>query len=364
MSTHFSLKSASVITDYLFKFRIFSLPAICWICSTLIGFGTVNGRLSLFVIGLSFIISIFLLKNIKWNISSTFSFLLVISFLLAYFFFYKTPNMPQHLDGKLNPILYVFKAFPTLFSFFIIFALPSLKQKKLFFIGIALGMFVFAIINSIATLVYLEPPYYGKAYHFFYKMEYNSPGITILASMLPIVLFCFNGYLLKIDKKLKWQNVFFLFVFLISLFISFLFSARTFFFLIIANIIILVLIRLWKIYSIPNKGIYYKFIIGFLILFVSCSSIYFFLKETYIGQRIMNGIYSEKLNHHVDYWNTIKKDFFIYPKITIGSEYTFWYHNIFFDSHKTSGPITALILYIYSVFYFFNCIKKIFKKRL
>ncbi|MGE9036092.1 DUF1229 domain-containing protein, partial [Leptospira interrogans] len=60
MSTHFSLKSASVITDYLFKFRIFSLPAICWICSTLIGFGTVNGRLSLFVIGLSFIISIFL----------------------------------------------------------------------------------------------------------------------------------------------------------------------------------------------------------------------------------------------------------------------------------------------------------------
>ncbi|EMY22803.1 hypothetical protein LEP1GSC115_2140, partial [Leptospira interrogans serovar Australis str. 200703203] len=53
------------------------------------------------------------------------------------------------------------------------------------------------------------------------------------------------------------------------------------------------MIRLWKIYSIPNKGIYYKFIIGFLILFVSCSSIYFFLKETYIGQRIMNGIYSE-----------------------------------------------------------------------
>ncbi|EMO30274.1 hypothetical protein LEP1GSC170_6229 [Leptospira interrogans serovar Bataviae str. HAI135] len=93
------------------------------------------------------------------------------------------------MDGKLNPILYVFKAFPALFSFFIIFALPSLEQKKLFFIGIALGMFVFAIINSIATLIYLEPPYYGNAYHFFYKMEYNSPGITILASMLPIVLF-------------------------------------------------------------------------------------------------------------------------------------------------------------------------------
>ncbi|OCC30885.1 O-antigen polymerase [Leptospira interrogans serovar Canicola] len=52
-------------------------------------------------------------------------------------------------------------------------------------------MFVFAIINSIATLVYLEPPYYGKAYHFFYKMEYNSPGITILASMLPIRSFLF-----------------------------------------------------------------------------------------------------------------------------------------------------------------------------
>lgn len=132
MSARFSLKSASVIADYLFKFRVFSLPVICWICAILIGFGTINGRLSLFVIGLSFIISVLLLKNTKWNFSSTFSLLLVVSFLLTYYFFYKTPNMPQHLDGKLNPILYVFKAFPALFSFFIIFALPSLKQKKFF----------------------------------------------------------------------------------------------------------------------------------------------------------------------------------------------------------------------------------------
>ncbi|EMG22579.1 hypothetical protein LEP1GSC150_0394 [Leptospira interrogans serovar Copenhageni str. LT2050] len=52
-------------------------------------------------------------------------------------------------------------------------------------------------------------------------------------------------------------------------------------------------------------------------MFVSCSSIYFFLKETYIGQRIMNGIYSEKLNHHVDYWNTIKKDFLYTLKLQL-----------------------------------------------
>ncbi|EMO07722.1 hypothetical protein LEP1GSC137_4232 [Leptospira borgpetersenii str. Noumea 25] len=62
-------------------------------------------------------------------------------------------------------------------------------------------MLLFAIINSAATVVYLESPYYGKAFHFFYKIKYNSPGITILASMLPIVLFCFNGYLLKINKN-------------------------------------------------------------------------------------------------------------------------------------------------------------------
>ncbi|EMO60295.1 PF06797 family protein [Leptospira borgpetersenii serovar Pomona str. 200901868] len=362
MSARFSLKSASVIADYLFKFRIFSLPVICWICSILIGLGTVNGRLSLFTLGLSFLISILLLKNIKWNISSIFSLLLIVSFLLTYFFFYKTPNMPQHLDGKLNPVLYVFKAFPVLFSFFIIFALPSSKQKRLFFVGIALGMLLFAIINSAATVVYLESPYYGKAFHFFYKIKYNSPGITILASMLPIVLFCFNGYLLKINKKLKSENVFFVVVFLISLSISFLFSARTFFFLIIANIIVLVLIRLWKIYSVPDKSVYYKFFIGLLILFISGSFIYFFLKETYIGQRIMNGIYSEKLNHHIDYWNTVKKGFFVYPKITIGSEYTFWYHNVFFDSHKTSGPITTLILYIYSFFIFIIAFKNSLQK--
>ncbi|EMO07750.1 hypothetical protein LEP1GSC137_4233 [Leptospira borgpetersenii str. Noumea 25] len=80
----------------------------------------------------------------------------------------------------------------------------------------------------------------------------------------------------------------------------------------------MVLIRLWKIYSIPDKSVYYKFFIGLLILFISGSFIYFFLKETYIGQRIMNGIYSEKLNHHIDYWNTVKKGFFDILKLRSG----------------------------------------------
>ncbi|AXR69260.1 DUF1229 domain-containing protein [Leptospira mayottensis] len=356
------LKNTFATADYIFKLRIFSLPIVCWICSILIGLGIVNGRLSLFTIGLSFLISILLLKNAKWNISSIFSLLLIISFLLAYFFFYKTPNMPQHLDGKLNPVLYVFKAFPVLFSFLIIFALPSSKQKRLFFVGIALGMLLFAIINSAATVVYLKSPYYGKAFHFFYKIEYNSPGITILASILPIVLFCFNGYLLRINKKLKSKNVFFIIVFLISIFISFLFSARTFFFLVIANAIALILVQIWEVFRVSNKSIYYKFIIVFLVLFVLCLLIFLFLKETYVGERILNGIYLEKINHHIDYWNAIKKDFFVYPKMPVGSKYSFWYHNVFFDSHKTSGPITALILYIYSFFIFAIVCKNTFKR--
>ncbi|MDI7158228.1 DUF1229 domain-containing protein [Leptospira santarosai] len=356
------LKNTFVIADSIFKFRIFSLPIVCWICSILIGLGNVNGRLSLFTIGLSFLISILLLKNAKWNIPSIFSLSLIVSFLLAYFFFYKTPNMPHHLDGKLYPILYVFKAFPTLFSFFIIFALPSSKQKRLFFIGIALGMLLLAIINSVATLAYLESPYYGKAFHFFYKIEYNSPGITILASMLPIVLFCFNGYLLRINEKLKSENAFFIVVFLISLSISFLFSARTFFFLIIANVIVLTLVRLCKMFLVSNKSVYYKFIIIFLTLFVLCLLLYLFLEKTYVGGRILNGIYSEKINHHIDYWNAVKKDFFVYPRMPVGPEYTFWYHNLFLDSHKTSGPITALLLYAYAFFIFVIACKNTFKR--
>ncbi|EMO53654.1 DUF1229 domain-containing protein [Leptospira noguchii] len=352
------------MVNFIFRFRILSLPAVCWVCSILIGFGTIYGRLSLFTIGLSLMISLLLLKQAKWNMYSILSLLLIVSFLLAYFFFYKIPVMPSSLDGKLNPIIYVFKAFPVLLSFLIISILPNLKQKELFFIGIALGMFVFAIINSIATLIYLEPPYYGKAFHFFYKIKYNSPGITILVSMLPIILFCFSGYIVEIKKKLNPKLFFFVGVLGISTSISALFSARSFFFILMANVISFFVIRMYKNFLKSDRSIYYKIGICLVAIIVLLIGFYFFIERTYIGERIRYGVYSEKIKHHVDYWNTVKDNFFVYPEISFKENNTFWYHNVFFDSHKTSGPITALILYIYSFFIFIIALKNSLKRDL
>ncbi|EMJ93154.1 DUF1229 domain-containing protein [Leptospira alstonii] len=341
-----------MVIDHLFKFRVSSFSIVLWICSISIGLGTVNGRLSLLTIGLCFIISILLMRQAKWSVSSALALALIISFLLAYFFFYRTPVMPEHIDGKLYPISYAFKAFPVLFSFFIIFALPNAKQKEFFFIGIAFGMFLFAIINSIATFVYLDPPYYGKAFHFFNKAEYNSPGITILASILPIVLFCLNGYLFDIKKKSRWKHLFFLIILSVSISISFLFNARTFFYIIILNVFFITAIQLWKLFFTSSLNKVYKVIVALLSVSFLSFIFYIFLQDTQIGQRILHGEYSIKLKHYIDYWNAVKDGFFIYPKISIENNGTFWYHNVFFDSHKTSGPITALILYVYSFFIF------------
>lgn len=347
--------------DYLFKPRVFSFPIVLWICSISIGFGTVHGRLSLLTIGLCFIISILLMRQVKWSIPSALALPLILSFLLAYFFFYKTPFMPEHIDGKLYPISYAFKAFPVLFSFFIIFALPNAKQKEFFFIGIAFGMFLFAIINSIATFVYLDPPYYGKAFHLFNKAEYNSPGITILASILPIVLFCLNGYLFDIKKKSRWKHLFFLMILTVSISISFLFNARTFFYIIILNVFFMTTIQLRRLFFASSLNKVYKVTIALLSILFLSFIFYMFLQDTKIGQRILHGEYSIKLKHYIDYWNTIKNGFFIYPQISIENNGTFWYHNVFFDSHKTSGPITALLLYIYSFFIFVIAVINSFK---
>lgn len=338
------------MSEYVFKLKIFSLPVVCWLCSMMFGFGIVNGRLTLLAITFAIVIFVLLIKKTEWkNIFAVIGLVLISAFLYTYYVFYKIPMMPAHIDGSIQRTGYLLKALPVLFSYLIVFALPEKKQKENFFIGIALGMLLFAIVNSVATLIYLDPPYYGRAFHYFHKTEYNSPGITILASMLPLILFCFNGYLFEIKDAWKKETIFFITVLVVSVSISFLFSARTLFFIMTGNVFVLFLIRLWNFYSISTRSVYYKLGIGFLALFLFILSIYCFLKFTYIGQRVMTGVYSEKINHHIDYWQTVRNGFFVYPKITIGASFTFWYHNVFFDSHKTSGPITALILYGYAL---------------
>ncbi|MBM9577283.1 DUF1229 domain-containing protein [Leptospira sp. 201903070] len=337
---------------FLFKVRLFSLPAIYWVCSLLIGFGSVSVRLSLLTIVLSFSLSIYLLRRIKLNIFSILLLLLLVGFLFTYYLFYEVPVLPNEIDGKLYLVWYLFKALPVFFSFLIILGLPDATQKKLFFIGIAFGMFLFAIVNTLATVAYLDPPYYGKAYHLFLRSEYNSPGITILASMLPIALFCFEGYFSEIKTHLKAKQLFFGVVFLISLFISFLFSARTFFFIVLLNVVVLSVIWLWRSLVFSEKSRIYKISISLVVAISLILLIFFFLNFTEIGQRMLHGVYSEKINHQVDYWTTIRKGFFVYPKIQINSSFTFWYHNFFYDTHKTSGPFTALLIYAYFIISF------------
>ena len=81
-----------------------------------------------------------------------------------------------------------------------------------------------------------------------------------------------------------------------------------------------------------------------------------------IKDRILNGTYTVKMQHTTDYWMQISKNFFIYPKAEYNHSEHSWFHNYFYDVHRTSGPITAILTYSFFIFVLTISIKNYFSK--
>ncbi|PJZ89451.1 DUF1229 domain-containing protein [Leptospira levettii] len=247
----------------------------------------------------------------------------------------------------LNYLEYSLKSITLVCSFFAIgFQSSSIFQRNAL-ISISLGMLCFALVTTLFTIVYLDPPYYGKAIHPIGKFEMNSPGTTILGSISAILSICFLSE--KTNKNPSYIAMT-LFLLICALFISFIFSARTLFF----AFLILILIKSFTYRQAFGIGKNSNSALHFFLFLIFSLLLYFFLRELtlirVLEKRIVNGDYLIKFQHSLDYFAQISEDFYIYPKADYKFTYHNWFHNFFYDVHRTSGPITALATYTLFVF--------------
>ncbi|MCW7493183.1 DUF1229 domain-containing protein [Leptospira sp. 2 VSF19] len=187
-----------------------------------------------------------------------------------------------------------------------------------------------------STLITADPPYYGRAYEFFTGSRVNSPGTTLLASFSSLLLLGFLG-----DKNVKEKRLLYFLLgisILISLSISYIFIARTYFF-VLAIGTVFVVIR----YASETKNLSFLFYFVFVVISILISVFEFLLPED-LSDRIVNGVYSRKIQHSIDYFSQIGQNFFIYPKSHLILD-EFWFHNFFSDVHRSSGPYAAIFAY-------------------
>jgi hypothetical protein len=100
-------------------------------------------------------------------------------------------------------------------------------------------------------------------------------------------------------------------------------------------------------------------ILTILTFLVSYSNITLLVR---IKDRILYGEYMVKAQHTIDYWSQVKNGFWIYPKAEFSLKENNWFHNFFFDVHRTSGPVTAIIAYTIFLLTFGLSVINVFRK--
>lgn len=342
-----------IMVKYCYLSRISIIKKIFLIIPFLVGVGFIHVWVTaLLAISTSFFLLLrFKLRNIN------FKEILMVSLWVSFFFLYFYNYVPPEIDNIFVPISgkwYLINVVPVLLVSTLLVLSHDTWAKIEIILAISAGMFVFAIANSLCTLVILKPPYYGRAFHSVHHYVYNSPGTTILGSILPLVMIAFYGF--KLSQRKNYNLILFI-VISISILISLMFLARTTILMIFFSIGLKfgtsVIGRTNKV--IPRKDIIR---IVLLIIFVVIVLSLFTNYPSKLIERFVNGHYLIKLQHQIDYWNQVTYDFWSYPKarITMAEVY---FHNFFYDSHRTSGPFTAIISYIIYGFTIFNTFKLI-----
>ncbi len=264
--------------------------------------------------------------------------ILWVLFFYFYYRFYKAPDLPDGWVGGIDLEAFLRNS-TNLLSVFLIIALERSSSRKVKVLScLPMGMLAFASLNTIFTLIKLEPPYYGRTYSFMLDIVYNSPGTTILGSMLSIYLIAF---------KKGFQNISKIFWILLVLalgfgsWISVLFTARTFFLVLILAILLLIAINGVQTFKLGLD----KYLL-FLAFFSFGSLLIFYMNGDFLirtMERLKTGDYSEKLLHHKDYFAQVRNSFWQYPRSTFTYPWHFWFHSFLPDVHRTSGPYTLLV---------------------
>ncbi|TGM60655.1 DUF1229 domain-containing protein [Leptospira vanthielii] len=317
----------------LFSQSSYPIPKVCFY---LLGIGIYSLRITLVVSSLCLIHYIYNFSFRKFSFNKLILFIFWTVFICIYYLQYKLPFFPPEFDGSLSLVVYLVRAIPLLL---LILVSLQLKNKSIYFNLVflfSLGMLTHAILNTVNTVIISDPPYYGRVYEFFTGGRVNSPGTTLLASFSSLLLLGFVG-----DKKVQKKKLLFVFLFitfLISAAISLTFLARTYFF-VLAIGTILIAIR----YASETGKISF-FLLSLFLSVTLLASAFKFLLPANLSDRIINGVYSMKIQHNIDYFNQIGENFFIYPKSYITLD-VYWFHNFFYDVHRSSGPYAAICAY-------------------
>lgn len=322
------------------KFPINEIFTIIVLCLAGIGPGSI--LLSTFVMFALFAIAFKNTKFASLSITCWLGTCIWVCFLLLYYFRYITPYMPNNLNGRLDFWFFLLKAIPSFSIYLIIISSRRLYYKFLYTLSLTLGCLLVALLNSIATLIFLDPPYYGKAYEFISGSIMNSPGTTILSSLTSLLLISFAS-----SKTIKNPIYILLLICtsMLAIAINVIFVARSYFFL----LIVVLFLKFFSVFiSKKFNEIINKYNFFLLVLSLILVSIVFLLNYSYfisVFNRIIYGDYAVKFLHTVEYFRFIREDFFSYPLSYYYRPEQFWFHNYFFDVHRTSGPITALVNY-------------------
>jgi hypothetical protein len=145
------------------------------------------------------------------------------NFIILYYLLYIPPLPPEGWDNmNIEFWTYFLKSCKVILAFCIISIQKNQRIQFNMLLSISLGMLFFAGLTSVFTLLYLDPPYYGKALHPFYKVVMNSPGSTILGGIASILVISFIS-----DKNWKSKSFILLNIFLISvIFLKYLSSRK------------------------------------------------------------------------------------------------------------------------------------------
>lgn len=321
------------------QFRDFNFIVL----GVILGFGITKVGTALALIwGLYFVTK--RISYIKISLGELITFILIISYLAVYAINYAPVIQPPGSTAKQFGLGYLVFISSVALSGFLIFVTEDFGQKIKFLIAISLGLLLRSSVVVVGSLIHLKPPFYGKAYDPLNGAFVNTPSFSNMASFIAwtlIALFFFRGF--QTGLKLKVLGIA---VMGIAFSIGTVFVGRSFF---VICFLALSMAFIPYMRQIRVKVLAKSIIIGILALslFDVLAKYYFYGyrlgRELLISRIMSQGLESTRFKFYSSWLQQFYEDPLSRPQVDRSIEPTYWFHNFWMDTQRTSGLI-ALIL--------------------
>lgn len=222
------------------------------------------------------------------------------------------------------------------FSYYFGYHCKSLDDARLVFFFVAVVLFLFGAISIFATMVWMQPPYYGQVLDIVHWGAIGSGSRVSEFMLLLPILFC--GLLVYKSPRKSLFNVV-LSLTVLSLALNVFLEKRIFYFTVFVLLPILFLFLNKRLNVVKNTGF------GILVLCLT-GAIFFILYD-----HLIQKFFLEYSRNGGRVW--LYESFFQQLASGHGTQVTMprsltdaplWFHNIFMDIYRISGPWAALSL--------------------